>query len=212
MMQNPLHTPEEMRQISNLAHLVEGLILGIAALIVLLQARGIFAHGRRRYAWPALVALAGAFLLAYLVVPYHGLARARAQWTSVFGTAQQRQHLIMSLLVLLGGGAELLALSREVRWPTWRFVWPSALVAIGVIFLAHSQHGTSDAIRRAVLIHRALGVTFAVAGMLAAAGALRDPRRKLQASWALALLVAAGLLVAYREPEGAFHSASGVHE
>jgi hypothetical protein len=204
--QNPLHTPEEMRQISDLAHLAEGVVLGSAAIIALVQTWGFLANGKQRYAWPALVMIAGAFLLGYLVLPHHGLALARTQWRFVFGDPQQRQHVFISLLVFAGGGIQLLATAEKLRGRVWHLAWPAALVAVGVLFLVHPQHGTSESVLRAVFVHRVLGSTLILAGALAGANVLRVvPSVWLQRLWATALLVAAILLFAYREPEGAYH-------
>jgi hypothetical protein len=212
MIQNPLHSPEEMRQISDLAHFVEGLVLGAAALIALIQAHDFLVRGKQRYAWPTLVIVAGVFLLAYLVVPHHGLALARTQWAFVFGDPQQRQHVLISLLVFAGGTSELLTLTGRVSGRVWRLMWPATLVVVGLLFMLHAQHGTTESVMEAVLLHRVLGSTFVVAGILAAANVVRLVRSKaLASSWSLALLVAAVLLVAYREPEGAYHENAPGH-
>lgn len=79
-----LHTADELRQISNVAHVIEGVVLGAATLIALLQATGRLDTGRHRVLWPGLVLTAGTGLLFYLIVPHHGLSRARVQWSFVF--------------------------------------------------------------------------------------------------------------------------------
>jgi hypothetical protein len=207
MLQNPLHSPDEMRQISDLAHLSEGLVIGAAALIALLQSRGVFVEGKRRYAWPALIVLAGVFLLAYLVVPHHGLEHAKTQWNFVFGDRQQRQHVVISVLIILGGGAEWMAVAGIVRGRSWLFAWPATLFAIGVFFITHPQHGTTEAVVRALLVHRVLGATLITTAVLATVSAARNGSRRLQLSWSVALLLAATLLIIYKEPEGAYHAA-----
>ena len=212
MLQNPLHTAEEMRQISNLAHVAEGAVLGTAALIALVQTRRPATEDGWRFAWPVLVVAAGAFLLGYLVVPHHGLDLARTQWRFVFGDPQQRQHLVISVLVLIGGASEAFALAGQHRGRIWRLAWPAALLIVGGMFVVHQQHGTTDAVARATLLHRVLGSALIVAGLVAATNVLRPIHsRPLAMIWPLALLAASIMLLIYREPEGAYHG-SQQHE
>ena len=181
-------------------------MLAVAAAVALAQASGRLTAPRWRFLWPGLLAVAGAGLLAYLIVPHHGLDRARDQWAFVFGDAQQRQHVFIATLFMLGFGAELLVLARRVRAMWWRIAWPAAVAAVGVLFVVHQQHGTSEAVVRATLVHRCLGALLVLAGLLAGADVLRARRsRALAIGWTLALVAAAGMLLAYREPEGAYH-------
>lgn len=78
----PFHTVEEMRGLSNLAHVIEGVVLAAAALLALAEAGGRLRGDRRRIAWPAVVVFAGVVLLFYLLFPHHGLSNARLQWSS----------------------------------------------------------------------------------------------------------------------------------
>ncbi|HEX6041623.1 hypothetical protein [Longimicrobium sp.] len=198
----PFHTAEEMRAISDLVHQVEGLIVGVTALLVLGEA------GRRirnRLLWPGAVCLAGLFLLAALLAPHHGWEHARAQWVFVFGDAQQRQHLAIAALVTLGGVAEILHRSGGLPGKRWAFVWPLAVAGVGAAFLLHTQHGTGEAVARAVLVHRLLAAAFIATALLRAAEVLKGPRAGfLRYAWGVTLLVAAGILFAYREPPGAY--------
>jgi hypothetical protein len=203
--QNPFHTPEEMRLISDLAHRAEGVVLGVAALIALVQAGGLFQRGRQRYAWPAMVLGAGILLLGYLLIPFHGLANARAQWHFVVRDPQQRHHLIMAILVAIGGIGETVARSRKQGNHRWHFVWPAVLVVVGLFFVFHQQHGTSDAVARAALVHRMLGTSMIVAGVFATIAIVRPVSRAALILWPLALLASATLLLLYREPAGAYH-------
>jgi len=208
MQLTPLHSAEELRQISNLAHGIEGIVLGLAALIAIVQATGRLNTGRARYLWPALILLAGAGLLFYLVVPHHGLARARAQWEFVFGDPQQRQHLVIAALIILAGLAEVLARSGRLEAHVGSLVWPAVLLIVGVLFVIHQQHGTSAAVMRAMLVHRWLGSLLVAAGALAGIDAMRSRRGgAMTAGWAVMLLLASLLLIVYREPEGAYHGA-----
>ena len=206
----PLHTADEMQRISNLAHAVEGAVLAFAALVVLLQASDLMNRGRARYLWPGLVFLAGVFLLGYLLIPHHGREHARAQWEFVFGDPQQRQHIVVAVLATAGGLAELLYRTGRLEQWWWQLVWPAVVVTVGLMFGLHTQHGTDEAVRRAVLIHRWLGLFLIAAGALRAVEVLPGARtRWLAYAWGSALLAAAALLIAYREPPGAYHGQSG---
>ncbi len=73
------------------------------------------------------------------------------------------------------------------------------------MFLAHEQHGTSWAAKRARARHKALGKTILAAALAQVVRDLTDSQ------WIRAtggtLLIAAGLqLLTYREPEGAFEA------
>jgi hypothetical protein len=206
------HTPEEMRQISDLAHWIEGAVLGSAAIIALVAASGRPAAERARLAWPALVLSAGVLLFGYLVIPHHGLSRAREQWAFVFGDPQQRQHLALATLAALGGAAELFHRTGRLRSRAWQLVWPAAIITAGLLFALHVQHGTGESVARAMLIHRALGILLVAAGVLKLADAFAADRRPwLAFAWPLALLAASVLLASYREPEGAYETDHAGH-
>jgi uncharacterized membrane protein HdeD (DUF308 family) len=206
------HTPEEMRQISNLAHWIEGAVLGSAAVIALVEASGRQAAHRARLLWPAVVLSAGVFLLGYLVIPHHGLSRTREQWAFVFGDPQQRQHVALATLAAVGGVVELFHRTGRLRGRAWQLVWPAAIVTAGLLFALHTQHGTGDAVARATLIHRVLGVLLIAAGVLRVADAFAAERRRWPAfAWPLALLGASILLASYREPEGAYEADHAGH-
>ena len=201
----PLHTAEEMRGFSNLAHVIEGLVLAAAALLALAEASGRLRGERGRIAWPAVMLFAGVFLLAYLLIPYHGLSNARTQWAFIFGAPQQRQHVILAALVVIGGAAELLSRRGRLRARTWRLVWPMTAVTAGILFVAHPQHGTSEAIARAVTLHRWIGALLIVTGVVRALEVLAATRAWwVKYTWPLTLLAAAVLLGLYREPPGAY--------
>lgn len=41
------------------------------------------------------------------------------------------------------------------RW--WEIAWPASLLAVGLVFVLHAQHGQGTAMKRAVILHRLLG-------------------------------------------------------
>lgn len=84
-------------------------------------------------------------------------------------------------------------------------MWPAAVAGVGLALLLHTQHGTGDAVARAVTVHRLLAGVFIAAGIARATEVLRDTRAGLlRYAWGAILLVAAGILFTYREPPGAY--------
>ena len=198
------HTPEEMRRLSNLGHIVEGALFAIVGLFALVEKLGSFNWASS--AWPILILVSGVVLLL-LLYPLHPVT----EWPLIWRDAQQREHTIIAFAALLAGIAELF----QSAIPILSYIWPAALMLIGVLFFFHAQHGTSEAAIKAVRQHRALGITLIVAGLL----------RLIETSsgaelagilWSLTLLIAAVQLLFYREPEGAYegqvtHMSHGEH-
>jgi hypothetical protein len=188
----PLHTADEMRELSNMAHLFEGLILGIAALVALhaatLRWRGDDSSRSRaaKLLWPSLITAAGLFLLGYLVIPHHGLENARVQYTFILEDPQQRRHVWLALLAVFGGGAELIGTVSPTAPRMLAHVWPVTVAVAGISFLAHTQHGSDPAVERAMMIHRYIGIAFLLTALLRATHGLqarrlsRQPRRHRQ--------------------------------
>ena len=201
----PWHTPEEMRQIVNAAHVIEGVVLGAAAFVMVAESMAWFRQAR--FIWPTIVAGAGVMLWLYMLIPHHGLNQATAQWTFVFGDAQQRQHLLIASLMATGGWAELQSRRGRLAARSWAFAWPAALIVIGVLFFVHTQHGTGEAVAAALSEHRQIGAAFVLTGVLGAAAAYRARAAKwLGLATALALAGTSALLVTYREPPGAYET------
>ena len=186
------HSPEEMRRLSNLGHIMEGVLFGIVGLLALLSNLNGFTWAAS--AWPILVTISG-LLLLLLLYPRHPMS----DWPLIWRDAQQRQHTIIAFAALLAGAAELL----QSAMPVLAYVWPAALMLIGGLFFFHAQHGTSEASVKALRQHRVLGITLIVAGLLR----LIEISRGAELAgilWPLTLLIAAAQLLLYREPEGAY--------
>ena len=149
------HTPEEMRQLSNLAHIVEGTLIAIVGVLALLGKLAAFTWALST--WPVLILISGVVLL-FLLYPLHPLS----EWPLIWRDAQQRQHTIIAVAIVVAGLAELLSSST----PVLRYVWPTAIIVSGGMFLFHTQHGTSEAAAQAVRRHRVLGGTLIGAGLL----------------------------------------------
>jgi len=193
------HTPDELRRASDLAHRVEGILL--LAVAVLAIAGNVFGIAWASTAWPVLVLTAG-LLLLIAIYPRHPVG----DWPLIWHDPQQRQHTLIALAMVVAGIAELLRPGQAgLGW-----VWPGALLLAGVLFITHAQHGTGEAVRKAVRRHRILGATLILAGLMAAAVWASNPA--LAALWPVVLLVAALQLLLYREPEGAYEAAHAGHD
>ncbi len=188
------HTLEEQRRLSNLGHIVEGLLLGAVGVLALLNSLGVAPWAAT--VWPTLILVAGVLLLV-LIYPRHPFS----DWPAIWHDAQQRQHTIMAAAIAMAGATELL----RGRGLGLDYVWPGATILIGVMFLIHEQHGTSIAAAKAVRQHRILGFTVIAAGLLRA-GEVGTGASLLAMFWPLVLLAAATQLILYREPEGAYQT------
>ena len=105
----------------------------------------------------------------------------------------------------MGGLAELLSRAGRLKARRWALVWPAAVAGVGLAFLLHTQHGTGDAVARAVTVHRLLAGVFIAAGMARAVEVLHDTRAGLlRYAWGVILLIAARILFTYRKPPGAY--------
>ncbi len=196
-----LHTLDELIYLSNLGHWVEGALFAMVVIIAFVQITGIYRANWLKYAWPSLMLMAGLFLPIFSFS--HHFNEMGLAWKATITDAQQRQHFYLAILATVAGAAELYSLKTDKLWPKAAF--PIVLLIIGVLFLTHEQHGTSEAVVRAVTIHRYLGASFILAGVFRAVEVLGKGRLKLAAyAWMLFLLIASGLLISYREPEGAY--------
>ena len=194
------HTPDELRRASDLAHRVEGILL--LAVAILAMAGNVLGIAWASIAWPILILIAG-LLLLLAIYPRHPVG----DWAVIWREPQQRQHTMIALGLVAAGAAELF----QPRPAGLGLVWPGALVLAGVLFLTHAQHGTGQAVRKAVRRHRILGATLILAGLIAAA-AVWTSNAALAALWPAVLLVAALQLLLYREPEGAYETAHTGHD
>ena len=186
------HTPEEMRRLSNLGHIVEGALFAIVGVLALLGNLGTFTWVS--LTWPILVLFSGIVLL-FLLYPLHPIS----EWGLIWRDAQQREHTIIAAAVAIAGVAELL--SSAIR--ALSYVWPAAIILTGGVFLFHAQHGTSEAAARAARQHRNLGTTFILAGLLNFVEIISGTMFAA-ILWPIVLLIAAVQLLLYREPEGAY--------
>lgn len=201
-----LQTPEELQSISNLAHWIEGAMFAVVALLALLQALGYAQSRGVRYVWPGLILVAGVFLPAFILLQ-RGISGIGTTWGLVIRDPQQREHFAMAVLLLTAGFAEVLLRTKKSRAAVWKFVSPMALAMIGVMFFVHTEYGTPDAIAEAARKHVYMGLAIFLAGLFKIAEILwRGRFGWLAFPWIAMLLVAALLLLTYREPAGAYRT------
>ena len=197
-------TPEELQWISNLAHWIEGGMFAIVALLALLQAFGYAQSRGMQYIWPGLILLGGIFLPAFILLQ-RGISGIGTTWNLVVTDPQQREHFAMAVLLLVAGLAEMLLRTSQSRKAAWKFVSPVALAIIGVVFFVHTEYGTPEAIAEAARKHAYMGFAILLAGLFKAPEILWINRFAwLAFPWIAMLLVAALLLITYREPPGAY--------
>lgn len=195
------HSADELRFGSNLGHWIEGGLLATVGVLALLELIGVLAGGWI-YVWPAVLVVAGIVLPLGIFGHGHG-EDARASRAAILADPQQKQHLIMAGLLFLAGLAEIVGIATEFSFLF--YVWPVVLVIIGVMFMIHTQHGTSAAASKAVRIHRILGGTLSLAGLARAISLITGIDSGIVGlAWIILVLAAAVQLLVYREPEGAY--------
>lgn len=198
-----LHTPEQLRELSNYAHWIEGAIFLTVALVLFLKTVGRMNAKKADLLWPGLIFGAGAFLIIYIFI-HHPLGQMGLVWQVILEDPQQRQHMIMAVLLILVAGAQLLYSLKKITSPLWQYAWPIALFVVGLLFLFHPQHGTPEAIAYMKPYHTALGVVILSTGALVLAAIKHQQNKILQFSAIGLLTLSALILLFYREPAGAY--------
>ena len=196
-MDMPLHTPQELVQLSNAAHVAEGIVLAIIGVLVIAQGLGYLQKAWQRYLVPSIALLASLILAGFLFVDHHNELPVAWHWVTT--DMQQQQHLLIGVILGVTSIAALIGLKLKQKW--LEFALPVAFAAIGVVFLVHPQHGSDSEAARALLIHRVAGTSLIIAGLAGAGALLRKEWRKVLSIVAgVLLIVSAGLFVSYREP------------
>jgi len=198
-----LHTPEELQLYSNIAHWIEGGLFLIIAGIALMQTFGYLRSQRAQYLWPTTILVAGIFLPVFAFS--HHFNELALAWKAMIYDPQQRQHMIMGALFIIAGVAEVAYLRERSKNHLLQFAFPLAIGTIGIMFIAHPQHGTGEAVLRAITVHKYLGSAFILAGICKAFEVInKNTQRWLTFAWIFFLIIAAILLISYREPEGSY--------
>lgn len=118
--------------------------------------------GLLRGAWTKYIVPIGAFLMgAFLVldpIVFHG---------GSFG-AEGLQHQLQGGVAIVVALIEFARARGKLAGRVWGLLLPLGLVALGVVFVAHSQHGTMT-MRAQLALHRILGMTLIMMAALKAA-------------------------------------------
>lgn len=199
-----LHSPEQLRFLSNLAHWIEGALLSTVAILMFIERMGIVKSPRFRLLWPAILLTAGIFLPLFMLT-HHGLGMLHESFHIVTQDSQQFQHLMMALLLMTAGLTRVLFLRGILKNLFWDLVRPICFFTIGLMFLTHTQHGATDAVRWAITVHKYLGVIIILSSLLQIAAITYYPHGKAIALAGAILLLASGIfLMSYAEPSGAY--------
>lgn len=205
-----LHSPEEFRYLSSLGHWIAGYIFLGVAIIAFLQASGLFKS--KQYLWPVLVVIAGTVFIPYSIL-HHGFEKLDLVFKVIQLDPQQRQHIIMFNLLFVAGIVELLLSLKRIQGAFWRFVWPGVIIIVGLMFLFHPQHGTTEAIAYSLPYHRILGTVLLLTGLAKAAEVIWLQRYRLFAFvWVVFLLFSSILLITFNEPEGSYQMGSSIQQ
>lgn len=198
-----LHTPEELILYSNIAHWIEGALFLIIAGIALVQVFGYLESKNALYFQGYILLVSGLFLPIFAFA--HHFNELALAWQATIYDSQQLQHTIMAILLAIAGSAEIAYLRGQGNKLFLRLAFPLVLVIIGIMFINHPQHGTSVAVLRAATIHWYLGIVLILAAVFKSLEVLKGTTKKWFAlPWILFLVIAAVLLISYREPDGAY--------
>ncbi len=202
---NPFHTPEELQYFTSLAHWLEGGILGIVVIVAFLQIVGLLKIKKAQLIWSLAILIAGAFLVPYMLL-HHGLDRIKDSWIYIINDPEQRQHLIMGILLMIAGAAELLFALKPMIAKVWNFIFPVSLIVIGIMFMVHNQHGTSEVVHQLVVYHRYLGSMLILSGLAKAISIWKENIKIFQYLWILFLLITSIMLISYKEPNISYNT------
>jgi len=203
-----LHTPEELRQLSNYAHWIEGAIFLTVALILFLQVTGRMKARKADLLWPSLILGAGLFLLVYIFI-HHAPDEFGLVWQVILTDPQQRQHVIMAMLLTIAAILQLFYVLKKLSFSWIPYAWPLVLISIGILFILHPQHGTREAIAYMKPYHTVLGAVVLLTGTTVAFAVKKHTSKVLRLAAIGLLTLSALLLLFYREPVGAYQMNRG---
>lgn len=192
-----LHTPGEIIELSNLAHITEGLVLLAIGVLVIAQGMGYLRKSWQRYLIPSIALTASLVLIGFLFFDH--LNELPLAWQWVTTDMQQKQHLQMG--VVLGIGSIISLVGVRLKQEKFNLALYAAIAVIGFLFIIHPQHGNDAQATAALLIHRIAGSTLIVASLAQMAALFTQRWRKLLMVLAgISLGISAMLFMIYREP------------
>jgi hypothetical protein len=172
-----------------LVHKLFSVALLAVVLPALLHAMEVI-HGRwPSYLIPAALLLVGGMLILDPVL-FHG---------GDFG-AEGFQHQVQGVALAAAGVVESLRARGTLRGRSFAFLLPLIVIAVGVLFVVHSQHGSGAGAACQLVQHRFLGTTVIGAGLVKlAAAAGRTRGNWADVGWLLLLVLTAVQLALYSE-------------
>ncbi len=194
-----LHSPQELQYFSNLAHWAEGVLFIVIATLALVEVFGKLRSRRSKYLWPSILFLSGLLLPVSMIADHIG-SQFKLALEAIFLIPEQRQHFFMAILLMIAGGAELLARKKYRTSNLLKLVFPVSFVIIGVLFLFHPQHGNAADMMRAVTIHRYLGLSIILVGLFKGLAEFFKVRQ-FTFVWILFIIISGSLLMTYREAD-----------
>lgn len=133
-----------------------GAILAGSA-VLLAEESGAFSAPKLRYGVPLAVMAAGGLLAIDPLL--HGSNAPKN-----YG-AETKQHLLIAGLLLTAGAVDVAYEANWLEHWSWGLVLPAGMVAAGVRFFFHAQHGAPSKHALLTAQHRILGATLVVAGI-----------------------------------------------
>lgn len=198
-----LHTPEQLRQLSNYAHWAEGTIFLAVTFVLFSQFLGLIKEKKAQIVCSSLVLFAGIFLLAFVFL-HHSLNQAGLVLQVMVTDPQQRQHSIMAVLLIIASSVQLLFTFQKIKGKIWYYVFPCVLAIIGLLFLFHPQHGTVEAVSYMKPYHTFLGIVLLLAALCTWLSLLKNKQKLFYIAAIFFLFLSSLLLLFYREPEGSY--------
>ncbi len=169
-------------------HQIAGAGLAAFALLLLAKAIGLVSGDWPRYILPVSLLVLGLFLVLDPIV-FHG---------GDFG-AEGTQHQIQGGLMIAVAAVELARARKRLTHRAWGALLPIAIIAVGVMFMLHSQHGGGDMLLQ-ITQHRILGATLILTGLVQAIDSLALARGNWAAAgWPLLVLAVSLQLFLYVE-------------
>ncbi len=205
-----IHTATEWAHYSTIGHWVFGGFIVIVLLGSIFERfkmrwRAIF----NKYLAPiALIVLGLSFSIIDII--YHSLHDdPRAVWYLLTHISQFQQHFIGGVLFLIAGIVEWIR-ARSGRQQL-SYTVPAVVFLIGTIFFFHQQLGAVVSVRDAMNWHMFFGAMLVIAGMFRVLDLLFFEEKKwFFIVWVVVLLVGAGMMLTYEEPQGAYQLSASI--
>lgn len=192
-----IHTPEEIVRLSNLAHSTEGILMILLGILLVAKPLGYLQKKWQVYLLPGVSLLASLILFGFLFTGHFN--EFPLAWKVMTTDMQQQQHLLIGLI--LGSTSLITILGLRLGQYKLTAAMSFGLLAIGILFLIHLQHGNGESFKRALFTHRAIGISIIVGWILHAGGVfIKRWHRQLSILSSLGFIIAGFFLMSYREP------------